>query len=72
MKVKIALETLTDIKNFVGIASTVKSDVYITSGRICISGKSFLGLAHAMEYSDLWCECDEDIYHKIEQFVINE
>ena len=70
-KVRIELGTVTDIANFVLAVSDVKSEVYITSGRICISGKSFLGLAHAKEFSELWCECEEDIYHKIEQFVVS-
>ena len=72
MRVKIRLDTVTDIANFVLAVSDVPSEVYITSGKICISGKSFLGLAHAKEFSDLWCECDEDIYYKITSFVINE
>ena len=72
MKVKISLDRVTDIANFVLAVSDVKSDVYVTSGKICISGKSFLGLAHAKEFHDLWCECDEDIYEKIKNFVINE
>lgn len=72
MKVKIRLDTVADIANFVLAVSDVKHDVFITSGKICINGKSFLGLAHAKEYSELWCECQEDIYHKIESFVINE
>lgn len=70
MKAKIQLDTVSDIANFVLAVSDVKSDVYITSGRICISGKSFLGLAHAKEFDDLWCECEEDIYHKIAPFVV--
>ena len=71
MKVKIRLDTVSDIANFVLAVSDVPVDVYITSGRICISGKSFLGLAHAREFSDIWCECEEDIYQKIRQFVID-
>ena len=72
MKVKISLDRVTDIANFVLAVSSVKSEVYVTSGRICISGKSFLGLSHAKEFNDLWCECDENIYEKIKDFVINE
>ena len=71
MKVKIRLDTVSDIANFVLAVSDVPADVYITSGRICISGKSFLGLAHAREFSEIWCECEEDIYQKIRQFVID-
>ena len=73
MKVRIRLDTATDIANFVLTTSKVKEKVYVTDGsRLCIDGKSFLGLAHATEFSELWCECDKDIYTLIEAFVINE
>lgn len=71
MKVKIRLDTTTDIANFVLATSKVKEKVYVTDGkRLCIDGKSFLGLAHACEFDELWCECDSDIYSSIEPFVI--
>lgn len=70
MKAKIRLDTITDIANFVLIASQVKSDVYLTNNQgLTANGKSFLGVAHAHEFEDLWCECDEDIYTKIQSFV---
>lgn len=70
LKVKINLDTITDIANFVLIASTVKSDVYLTNAKcLRVSGKSFLGVAHAKEFDELWCECEEDIYTKIQQFI---
>lgn len=72
MKVKIRLDTASDIANFVLISSKIREHVYVTDGdRLCIDGKSFLGLAHAAEFSELWCECDRDIYSLIEQFVVN-
>ena len=62
MKVRIRLDTMTDIAHFVLIASSVPEDVYITnSNRLCVSGKSFLGLAHAREFDAIWCECERDI-----------
>ena len=73
MKVRIRLDTATDIANFVLATSRVKEDVYVTDGnRLCINGKSFLGLAHAAEFTHLWCECDKDIYSVIEPFVVSE
>lgn len=73
MRVKIRLDTATDIANFVLATSTVKEKVYVTNGgRLCIDGKSFLGLAHAKEFEELWCECDRDIYFLIEHFIVNE
>lgn len=73
MKVRIRLDTTSDIANFVLAASKIKEKVYVTDGdRLCINGKSFLGIAHAAEFDELWCECDRDIYTLIEPFVVTE
>ena len=71
MKAKIRLDTITDIAKFVLIASQVKTDVYLTNDNgLKVDGKSFLGVAHAHEFDNLWCECDEDIYMRIKDFII--
>ena len=73
MKAKIRLDGLTDVAQFVLKTSQIKENVYVTCGdRICVSGKSFLGLAHAKEFTDLWCECEKDIYTTIEEFIVIE
>jgi hypothetical protein len=70
MKIKVRLDTVTDIANFVLIASQVKSDVYLTNNDgLKVNGKSFLGVAYAHEFDELWCECNEDIYTRIKGFV---
>lgn len=76
MRARIRLDTITDIGNFV-VAVTTATDrndkVYVTNGgRLCIDGKSFLGLVHAREFDELYCECEKDIYSKIQQFVLLE
>jgi hypothetical protein len=71
MRVKVNIDTVTDIANFVLIANQVKSNVYLTNNNgLKVDGKSFLGVAHAHEFDELWCECDEDIYTKIQNFII--
>ena len=71
MKHKIRLDTVTDIANFVLVASQVKEDVYLTNNHgLKVSGKSFLGVAHAHEFDELWCECERDIYSHIADFVV--
>lgn len=71
MKVKIRLDTVTDIAKFVLVSNSVKSKVYLVNDDgLCVDGKSFLGVAHAGEFANLWCVCDEDIYAKIKEFVI--
>jgi len=72
MKVRVRLDTTTDIANFVYIVNTVKSRVFLTDDSgLRVDGKSFLGVCHAREFARLWCECDEDIYTLIEPFVVN-
>lgn len=71
MRVRVNIDTVTDIANFVLIANQVKANVYLTNNNgLKVDGKSFLGVAHAHEFDELWCECDEDIYTKIQNFII--
>ena len=73
MKVRVRLDTLSDIAAFVLAVSPVKSKVYLTSDEgLRVDGKSFLGVAHAHEFRNLWCECEEDIYSKIASFIPEE
>ena len=70
MKVQVRLDTLSDIAAFVLAVSSVKSKVYLTNDEnLRVNGKSFLGVAHAHEFDNLWCECEENIYSKIESFI---
>lgn len=70
MKTKVRLDTVTDIANFVLIASQITDDVYLTNNNgLKVNGKSFLGVAHAHEFDELWCECERDIYFSIKDFI---
>lgn len=73
-KWKIRLDTLTDATNFLTIASQVSSEVYIRSGdNLCTSAKSALGChMAALEWDNLICECDTDIFMKIRNFIVEE
>ena len=71
MRAKIRLDTLRDVNEFVRICSGIGAGVYITDGKgLCVSAKSILGAMYALEFDELWCECDEDIYRYIERFVV--
>ena len=76
MRVRIRLDTITDIAHFVLAVhqATGKEDkVYVTAGeRICMDAKSFLGLIATKEFNELWCESEKDIYTKIKDFVVEE
>lgn len=72
MRVKINLDTMKDINDFVRICTRIPATVYITDGAsLKVSGKSLLGVMYAMEFDDIWCECEEDVYTDIEKFVVN-
>ena len=71
MKAKIRLDTMKDINQFVSACTSVHVPVYITDGAgLKVSAKSVLGVMYSMEFADIWCECEEDIYHLIERFTI--
>ena len=71
MRVKIRLDTLKDAQRFAEIAESCEGWVHITDANgMCVNGKSILGALHAMDFTDIWCESENDIYTKIQGFVI--
>lgn len=72
MKVKIRLDTMRDIQRFVGITSKIPSNSKITvtdNNGMVVNARSVMGMIYAMEFSELWCESDKDIYSSIREFV---
>lgn len=71
MRAKIRLDTASDARKFNAIASRLKGKIYIVDGEgLKVSAKSLLGSLYAMEFKELWCESEEDIYHAIEEFIV--
>lgn len=70
MRAKIELVTMEDANTMVKIASQIKEPVYLVSGDFRVSAKSLLGALCSMEWNELWCECEKDIFSKIVQFVV--
>ena len=71
MKAQIRLDTFTDVKRFVDIATGEKGAVYITDGKgLKVSAKSILGAMYSLEFDNLWCEAENDIYIAIKDFII--
>lgn len=70
MKVRIELDTLSDVREFVKAVTTVEAPVHLVSENLRVSAKSLLGAMYTMEWAEVWCECEEDIYNKIARFVI--
>ena len=71
MRVKINLDTMKDINDFVRTCTSISAPVHITDGAgLKVSGKSLLGVMYAMEFDEIWCESDKDIYSSIKAFVV--
>lgn len=71
MKAKIRLDTLKEINRFVSIVSKVEEDVYVSDNNgLKVNAKSMIGMIYAMEFKELWCESEKDIYDSIQDFVI--
>lgn len=72
MKVKIRLDTMKDINQFVSICSKVSGPVYITDGAgLKVSAKSILGVMYSMEFEELWCETEANLYYELDSFIID-
>ena len=69
-RAKVRLDTQTEIARFVDLVASVSVPVVLTSGAYCVSGKSLLGAIYTLEWDELWCECEQDIYHLIRDFIV--
>ena len=71
MKAQIRLDTMSDVHKFVRIATAQNGSVHITDNAgLKVSAKSILGALYALEFEQLWCEAENDIYHAIEEFIV--
>lgn len=71
MKYKIVLDTVSDVTTFVKNVITEKdANVTVTDNRgLRVNAKSLMGMLYALEFDELWCESDTEIYEKIRQWV---
>lgn len=71
MKYKIVLDTVSDVTNFVKNVSIARdATVTVTDGNgLRVNAKSIIGMLYALEFDELWCESDTEIYEKIRQWV---
>ena len=71
MKAKIRLDTMCDVNRFVSIATRQQGKVFITDGEgLKVSAKSLLGALYALEFDELWCEAEDDIWTDIQDFIV--
>lgn len=71
VRVKIRLDTGTDAIKFSNIATSLNGKIIITDNKgLCVNAKSILGMLYALEFEELWCESELDIYSHISDFVV--
>lgn len=71
MKNKIRIDTMQEVSKFIGIVSQLDGKITITDNQgLCVNAKSVLGALHALEFTELWCESENDIYTAIEDFIV--
>ncbi len=72
MKVRIELNTMTDVTDFVGAVTKHPGQVYLSDGkRQQICAKSQLGAVLAkMEWDEIYCVSEEDISGSIVKWII--
>lgn len=70
-KVRIRLDTIQDVNYLVDVAKSVSGRVIIEDADgHCVNAKSLLGAIYSMEFTELWCSSDKDIYTDISRIVV--
>ena len=68
-KYKIELVTFKDISDFVKVAEKHSCRITLTDGTgYCVNGKSLIGAMATVEWDNLYCESEEEIYAEISKF----
>lgn len=71
MKVRLNLDTMSDIQKFVDVVSRVEEPVNLKdSAGHCVSAKSLLGALYSLEWAEIYCECEKDITCSIFHWVV--
>ena len=69
-KTKIELVGMSDINKFVAITTKLPGTIKLTDGEnYSVNAKSLLGALASMEWDELYCESDVDIYTHIAEFA---
>lgn len=72
MKYKIELITFKDINDFVKTVERYDFKVKLTDGdSFCVNAKSLMGAMATVEWDNLYCESEKDIYKDIQKYVVD-
>ena len=72
MRARIRLETMTDINKFINIVTPLPGKIVVKNSDedFIINAKSIFVMICALNYNDLWCESEHDIYNHIKDFLV--
>ena len=71
-KYKIELVTFKDINDFVKVAESHDFKIKLTDGDdFCVNAKSLMGAMATVEWDNLYCESEKDIYSAISKYVVD-
>ena len=72
MRYRIRLDTMSDVNKFVKMATKHKGKIMLSDGEdFSVSGKSLLGAMYTMEWDQVFCESETEIYHLIKDFIVD-
>ena len=74
MRIKIRLDTMSDINAFVSDMTKCGANVFLTDKdrNFIVNAKSMLGAVYSMEWDEVWCESDDNIYHIVSKYAADE
>ena len=74
MRIKIRLDTMSEVNSFVSDMTKSGAKVFLTDKdrNYIVSAKSMLGAVYSMEWDEVWCESDDNIYHIVRKYAADE
>ena len=74
MRIKIRLDTQTEVYDLVGLATGLSESVYLTDGaNVRVSAKSILGTMYAkFDFTEIWLETENEHYFLFKDFIVEE
>lgn len=68
---KLRLDTMTDVKDFVNIASQFENLKLTDTENYTINASSILGVMYSLEWNNIYLMTDRDLYSYFDKFIIN-
>ena len=74
MRIKIRLDTMSEVTSFVADMTRSGANVFLTdkNRNFIVSAKSMLGAVYSMEWEEVWCESDDNIFTIVNKYRADE